>query len=133
LLDESLRLYTVADVDSEPRFSGHQPIALSTVFFSQLSDSVLDSRQPLLSFRLSSAPPVIPILRFSQLATLIPVIAVGGVAERARFLPILVITFLWATIVYNPVAHWTWSATGWGYVNGVLDVRLVSHTSAFHR
>jgi hypothetical protein len=97
------------------------------------SDSVLKCRQALLPSQLASAPPVILILRFSQLATLTPVIAVGGVAERARFLPILVVTFLWATIVYNPVAHWTWSATGWGYVNGVLDVCLVYPSTAFHR
>ncbi|GAA5864402.1 hypothetical protein JCM8547_005810 [Rhodosporidiobolus lusitaniae] len=67
----------------------------------------------------------IPALLFcfyqSMFAALTPVIAVGGCAERARLLPILVVSFLWATIVYNPVACWTWNSTGWGYVNGVLD------------
>ncbi|BGP26862.1 ammonium transmembrane transporter [Rhodotorula toruloides] len=67
----------------------------------------------------------IPALLFafyqSMFAALTPVIAIGGVAERARLLPVLVVSFLWATIVYNPVACWTWNPTGWGYINGVLD------------
>lgn len=57
--------------------------------------------------------------------------AVGGVAERARLLPVLVVSFLWATIVYNPVACWTWNPTGWGYINGVLDVGLLAASTNF--
>ncbi|GAA6039246.1 hypothetical protein JCM8097_003225 [Rhodosporidiobolus ruineniae] len=67
----------------------------------------------------------IPALLFcfyqSMFAALTPVIAVGGVAERARLLPVLIVSFVWATLVYDPVACWTWNSTGWGYVNGVLD------------
>ncbi|GAA5950149.1 hypothetical protein JCM3765_004215 [Sporobolomyces pararoseus] len=57
----------------------------------------------------------------SMFAALTPVIAVGGCAERARLAPILVVSFLWSTIVYNVVACWTWSATGWGAEHQVLD------------
>lgn len=57
----------------------------------------------------------------SMFAALTPVIAVGGCAERARLAPILVVSFLWSTIVYNVVACWTWSVTGWGADHGVLD------------
>ncbi|GAA5869101.1 hypothetical protein JCM1840_000469 [Sporobolomyces johnsonii] len=67
----------------------------------------------------------IPALLFafyqSMFAALTPVIAIGGCAERARLAPILVVSFLWATIVYNPCACWTWNSTGWGYMHGVLD------------
>ncbi|GAA5892257.1 hypothetical protein JCM6882_003623 [Rhodosporidiobolus microsporus] len=67
----------------------------------------------------------IPALLFcfyqSMFAALTPVIAVGGVAERARMLPILVVSFIWATAVYNPIACWTWNSTGWGFTHGVLD------------
>ncbi|GAA6061729.1 hypothetical protein JCM10212_000462 [Sporobolomyces blumeae] len=67
----------------------------------------------------------IPVLLYafyqSMFAALTPVIAIGGCAERARLAPILVVSFLWATIVYNPAACWTWSATGWGADHGVLD------------
>jgi len=60
----------------------------------------------------------------SMFAALTPVIAVGGCAERARLAPILVVSFLWATIVYNVVACWTWSVTGWGAEHQVLDVSV---------
>ncbi|KAL7410359.1 ammonium transporter AmtB-like domain-containing protein [Mrakia frigida] len=55
---------------------------------------------------------------FACIAT---VLAIGGMAERARMGPTLVFMFLWATIVYCPIACWTWSANGWSYVMGGLD------------
>ena len=54
-------------------------------------------------------------------ATLTPVIAVAGVAERARLLPILVVSFIWSTIVYCPIAYSTWNSAGWGFQHGDLD------------
>lgn len=29
--------------------------------------------------------------------------------------------FVWATIIYNPIACWTWNASGWVYQMGGLD------------
>lgn len=37
-------------------------------------------------------------------------IVVGGSFERGRILPSLVFSFLWATIVYCPIACWTWNS-----------------------
>jgi Amt family ammonium transporter len=48
-------------------------------------------------------------------------IAVGAVAERGRLMPAMVWTFLWATLVYCPIACWAWNVTGWGYLYGVMD------------
>ena len=44
-------------------------------------------------------------------------IAIGGVAERARLGPLLVFVFLWSTLVYDPIAYWTWNSKGWSYHN----------------
>ena len=44
-------------------------------------------------------------------------IAIGGVAERARLGPLLVFVFLWSTLVYDPIACWTWNSKGWSYHN----------------
>lgn len=67
----------------------------------------------------------IPALLFclyqSMFACITAVLAMGGFAERTRILPILVVTFCWLTVVYNPVACWTWNANGWGYIHGDLD------------
>ncbi|KAK3053653.1 hypothetical protein LTR09_005397 [Extremus antarcticus] len=42
-------------------------------------------------------------------------ILIGGSFERGRIIPSLVFAFLWTTIVYCPVACWTWNANGWLY------------------
>lgn len=48
-------------------------------------------------------------------------IAVGAFAERAHLGPITVFVFLWSTLVYDPIACWTWNANGWSYALGGLD------------
>src|ERR1700712_2795682 len=48
-------------------------------------------------------------------------IVAGAVAERGRLMPFLVWVFLWATLVYNPIACWAWNANGWGFKYGVMD------------
>jgi len=40
-------------------------------------------------------------------------ILLGGAFERGRILPTLIFGFLWATIVYCPIACWTWNPNGW--------------------
>ncbi|KAJ0417059.1 ammonium transporter AmtB-like domain-containing protein [Aspergillus carlsbadensis] len=48
-------------------------------------------------------------------------IIMGAVAERGRLLPAMVFTFVWATIVYCPIACWVWNVNGWAFNYGVLD------------
>ena len=50
-----------------------------------------------------------------------PVLALGGIAERARLGPVIVFTFLWSTLVYDPIACWTWNPNGWSALMGGLD------------
>ncbi|KAL4068504.1 ammonium transporter AmtB-like domain-containing protein [Scleroderma yunnanense] len=54
-------------------------------------------------------------------AAITPMIAVGAVAERSRLGPLLVFVFVWSTIVYDPIACWTWNPNGWSAVLGGLD------------
>ncbi|KAI0682436.1 ammonium transporter [Cytidiella melzeri] len=54
-------------------------------------------------------------------AAITPMIALGGIAERARLGPTIVFTFVWSTIVYDPIACWTWNSNGWSFVLGGLD------------
>lgn len=42
-------------------------------------------------------------------------IVIGGAFERGRIVPSLIFAFFWATIVYCPIACWTWNANGWLY------------------
>lgn len=48
-------------------------------------------------------------------------IVVGGAFERGRILPSLVFGFFWATVVYCPVACWTWNPNGWLFNLPSLD------------
>lgn len=48
-------------------------------------------------------------------------LAVGAVAERGRMLPCVIFMFVWATVVYDPIACWTWNPSGWTYRLGGLD------------
>jgi Amt family ammonium transporter len=54
-------------------------------------------------------------------ACLVPAIVLGAAAERSRVLPAMVFIFAWTTLVYDPLAHWIWSANGWAFKWGVLD------------
>ena len=48
-------------------------------------------------------------------------IVVGGSFERGRIIPSLVFGFFWATIVYCPIACWTWNPSGWLFTLPSLD------------
>lgn len=48
-------------------------------------------------------------------------IVVGGAFERGNIIPSLIFSFCWATIVYCPIACWTWNANGWLYNLPALD------------
>jgi len=54
-------------------------------------------------------------------AVITPALIVGGLAERVKFSSYLVFTLLWATFIYDPLAHWVWGAGGWLHKLGVLD------------
>jgi Amt family ammonium transporter len=46
-------------------------------------------------------------------AVITPALITGAFAERAKFSTFIVFMLLWATLVYDPVAHWVWGAGGW--------------------
>ncbi|WVF69650.1 hypothetical protein IAT40_004429 [Kwoniella sp. CBS 6097] len=49
------------------------------------------------------------------------ILAIGGFAERSKIGPVLVFLFCWLTLVYCPIANWTWNPNGWSYIMGGLD------------
>jgi Amt family ammonium transporter len=53
-------------------------------------------------------------------AIITPALITGAFAERKRFKAFVVFTLLWATLVYDPVAHWVWGG-GWLGQLGALD------------
>ena len=65
-------------------------------------------------------------------AVITPALITGAFAERFKFKTYLVFLILWATFVYDPLAHWVWGIGGWIRNLGGLDFAggLVVHISA---
>jgi ammonium transporter, Amt family len=49
-------------------------------------------------------------------------LATGAVAERGRMLPCVIFMFIWATVIYDPIACWTWNPHGWSVCAGFQRV-----------
>lgn len=56
-----------------------------------------------------------------SLQVITAVLAIGGFAERSKIGPIMVFIFVWLTLVYCPIANWTWNLNGWVFIMGGLD------------
>jgi Amt family ammonium transporter len=54
-------------------------------------------------------------------AVITPALIVGAFAERMKFSAFLIFSLLWATLVYDPMAHWVWGVGGWLRELGALD------------
>jgi Amt family ammonium transporter len=78
----------------------------------------------------------IPHLAFmifqAMFAIITPALIVGAFAERIKFSAFTILTLLWATFVYDPIAHWVWSTGGWLKNLGALDFAggIVVHVSS---
>src|SRR3954464_9683385 len=70
-------------------------------------------------------------------AIITPALISGAFAERMKFSAYVLFTLLWATFVYDPVAHWAWGTGGWIRVPlealdfaGGLVVHIISGVAA---
>jgi len=54
-------------------------------------------------------------------AIITPALITGAFAERVKFGSFLVFIILWATFIYDPLAHWVWGVKGWMREMGALD------------
>lgn len=54
-------------------------------------------------------------------AVITPALIIGAFAERIKFSGFLLFVILWATLVYDPMAHWVWGDGGWLAKLGALD------------
>ncbi|MGH7827585.1 MAG: ammonium transporter [Candidatus Binatia bacterium] len=69
----------------------------------------------------SATVPHLAFMLFQMMFAIItPVLITGAFAERAKFSTFIVFALLWATFVYDPLAHWVWGK-GWLGAMGALD------------
>jgi Amt family ammonium transporter len=57
----------------------------------------------------------------AMFAVITPALILGAFAERMKFSAFVIFTLLWATFIYDPVAHWVWGMGGWLKGLGALD------------
>lgn len=70
----------------------------------------------------TTIPSLLYCLYQGMFAAITPMIACGAFADRARLGPVMIFIFCWSTIVYNPIANWTWNVgRGWSNIMGGLD------------
>ena len=69
--------------------------------------------------------PTIPHIAFMlfqmMFAVITPALITGAFVERIKFSSFIIFSLLWATLVYDPVAHWIWGVGGWLRQLGALD------------
>jgi Amt family ammonium transporter len=86
----------------------------------------------------TSIPVLVHCMYQGMFAIITPALISGAVAERIRFGPYCLFIFLWAVLVYDPLAHWVWAVSadgkpaGWLGKMGALDFAggTVVHISA---
>jgi Amt family ammonium transporter len=75
----------------------------------------------------TAVPIFIHCMYQGMFAIITPALISGAFAERVRFGPYCLFITLWATLVYDPLAHWVWAAgvdgkpAGWLGQMGALD------------
>ena len=69
----------------------------------------------------STVPDILFCLYQGMFAAITAILMVGAGCERARLGPMMVFLFCWLTVVYCPIAYWTWGGNGWLFNLGALD------------
>jgi Amt family ammonium transporter len=125
--------------------------ALSTIMFSFIILALISVQWVLFGYTLSFGPDIggviggldnlglqgvgqtpdtnyastIPAMAFMMFQAMFAVITValitGAFVERIKFSAFIVFALLWATLVYDPIAHWVWGVGGWLRDMGALD------------
>ncbi len=69
----------------------------------------------------ATVPHMLFMMYQGMFAVITPALISGAFAERMKFSAYALFTLLWATLVYDPLAHWVWGTDGWLAKKGALD------------
>lgn len=94
-------------------FSGENP------YFGNFDLAFLDGID--LNSTTGSIPSYVHFLFQGMFAIITPALISGAIAERIKLSAYIVFILVWSTLVYDPVAHWVWSESGWLFKMNALD------------
>jgi ammonium transporter, Amt family len=102
---------------------GHGPLAgfIGSFDWAMLKGVGLDPSPYYISQATARVPHLAFMIFQAMFAVITPALIIGAFAERIKFSSFIVFTLLWVTLVYDPIAHWVWSADGWLFKLGALD------------
>lgn len=66
-------------------------------------------------------PTYVHFLFQGMFALITPALISGAIAERIKLSAYVIFILVWSTLVYDPVAHWVWSDSGWLFQMNALD------------
>jgi Amt family ammonium transporter len=69
----------------------------------------------------ATIPHTVYMLFQCMFAIITPALITGAIAERVSFRGFFLFSLLWATFIYDPLAHWVWGTGGWLHQMGALD------------
>jgi Amt family ammonium transporter len=90
-----------------------------TGFLGGFSRIILSGLSP--TSAVGTIPETVFVMFQMSFAVITPALITGAFADRMKFSALLLFAILWSVVVYAPIAHWAWEATGWLFVRGVLD------------
>ena len=120
LISVLIQCFAVACLMSITWFMAGYSIAFTDTgeYFGNLSKAFLSNVDTESEF--SGLPETVFFMFQMTFAIITPALIVGAFVERAKFLAVLVFSFIWLIIVYAPVTHWIWGG-GWLAKMGVQD------------
>ncbi|VBB45050.1 ammonium transporter [uncultured Paludibacter sp.] len=106
----------------KPYFGGFHWAFLNNIHIGDLSPYFISHSQTATDgSQIGTIPHIVFVMFQGMFAVITPALIIGAFAERISFKGFLLFSLLWAVLIYNPVAHWVWSADGWLYKLGALD------------
>ena len=80
----------------------------------------------------ATIPEMLFVMFEMTFAIITPAVMVGCYVERTKYTAVIMMSALWALLVYVPVCHWVWGPEGWLHKMGAMDFAggLVVHTTA---
>ena len=69
----------------------------------------------------ANIPETVFVIFQMTFAIITPALITGAFADRMKFSAMLWFMGIWSLVVYAPVTHWVWEASGWLFTKGILD------------
>ena len=120
LISVLIQCFAVACLMSIAWFAIGYSIAFTETgeFFGNLSKAFLSNVN--LESEFPGLPETVFFMFQMTFAIITPALIVGAFVERAKFLAVLIFSFIWLIIVYAPITHWIWGG-GWLSKMGAQD------------